>query len=730
MARQVIETGNAPNDGLGDSVRAAGSKINANFIEVYDDISVAQADIVTLDATLQQLSANVAPLVTLPGTVNALSATVDTIANNYVTQADIDTSIGLLTDSDSQTLTFNSGTNELTISDGNTVDLSGLSVDLTGYATESFVNTSIQTALSGVSAELVNDSTPQLGANLDTNGNDIVAPEDDNFAIQVLGSAGVLQLTAQSQVTLSSQGQVTIAGDSDNDTTGGLILSSGGGQLNIVANTAAGGVITVADVIWPSTKGATGTVLKIANGTTGQLEWGTSSSVGSINDLSDVDISSVAPTDGQALVWDANANEFVPGGGQTSIIAPIAFGFVDDTADGTGTGISWGSWNSGNATLDFTFDSAQPDANYSIITDSETFDNYFVGITNKTTTGFTAEFYDDTQSRTPSSFSPFTFIIYGSTPTVNVQTGTAGSSNVAYIDDLLDVDTTSAAPTNGQVLSWNGANWIPANAISDVVNDTTPQLGGTLDANGNEIDMGTNVITDAKVGNWDTAYGWGDHSSAGYLTSYLETDTLDAVTTRGGTTTNNISVGAITCTGITTGGTGDTEIVASQNLNLEAGNAVVVVGAPIRLGSFTTTERNGLAPTLGDMIYNNEYERIESYSSAGWGASSTTHVFVLGANGTSDFTFSDSKNAWFPTTENDPVLYLRRGETYIFENNSGGSHPFEIRVASGGAAYSVGVTNNGASTGLIKFTVPMSAPATLYYQCVTHSGMGNTINIV
>ena len=26
------------------------------------------------------------------------------------------------------------------------------------------------------------------------------------------------------------------------------------------------------------------------------------------------------------------------------------------------------------------------------------------------------------------------------------------------------------------------------------------------------IDMGTNTITDTKVGQWDNAYGWGDHS--------------------------------------------------------------------------------------------------------------------------------------------------------------------------------------------------------------------------
>ena len=56
----------------------------------------------------------------------------------------------------------------------------------------------------------------------------------------------------------------------------------------------------------------------------------------------------------------------------------------------------------------------------------------------------------------------------------------------------------------------------------DVVDDTTPQLGGTLDANGNTIDMGTNTITDTKVGQWDTAFAWGNHGSAGYISNLVE----------------------------------------------------------------------------------------------------------------------------------------------------------------------------------------------------------------
>ena len=71
-----------------------------------------------------------------------------------------------------------------------------------------------------------------------------------------------------------------------------------------------------------------------------------------------------------------------------------------------------------------------------------------------------------------------------------------------------------------------------AGYLSNVVEDTTPQLGGTLDANGQNIDMGVNVITDPKVGQWETAYGWGDHSTQNY-----------AVTT-GDTFTGNLTVSA------------------------------------------------------------------------------------------------------------------------------------------------------------------------------------------
>ena len=59
-------------------------------------------------------------------------------------------------------------------------------------------------------------------------------------------------------------------------------------------------------------------------------------------------------------------------------------------------------------------------------------------------------------------------------------------------------------------------------------------------------------ITDAASGtnvpNWDAAFGWGNHASVGYITGYTEVDTLDSVTSRGSSTTNDITIGKLTST--------------------------------------------------------------------------------------------------------------------------------------------------------------------------------------
>ena len=101
-------------------------------------------------------------------------------------------------------------------------------------------------------------------------------------------------------------------------------------------------------------------------------------------------------------------------------------------------------------------------------------------------------------------------------------------------------------------------------------------------------------------------------------------------------------------------------------------------------------------------------------------------AYTVTANGSSAYRFAG--NGVVSTADN-PDLHLIRGQKYRFVNNSGGSHPFQIRVSSGGSAYSTGVTNNGASSGNIDFAPTFDSPAQLVYQCTSHGGMVGNIYI-
>jgi len=182
-------------------------------------------------------------------------------------------------------------------------------------------------------------------------------------------------------------------------------------------------------------------------------------------------------------------------------------------------------------------------------------------------------------------------------------------------------------------------------------------------------------------------------SGGGFVGNLTGTATT-ATVAQGLTGTPSITVGAITATSATFSG----------NIGVGTTNANSAVSIA-----------NTAILNVGIVTANTYYGDASYIVSGKWTITGDGYSFIFVGIGLSIST-------------NDPVLYFARGCTYHIVNNDG-DHPFEIRDQNGGTAYNNGVVGNGQTMTTIKFTVPLDAPNTLYYQCPDHTGMGNTIRI-
>jgi len=174
------------------------------------------------------------------------------------------------------------------------------------YVVEGGVLISTTVDLTGI--EIVNDTTPQLGGNLHVNSFQIISTAAGNI-----------------QIAPDTTGVLEVMGNTGNDAAI---------QLNCEANThgiklkspphSAAASYTL---VFPNDTGSNGQALTTDG--TGVMSWTTPSTVGSINDLTDVDTTTAAPTDGQALIWDNANSEWVPG----SVAADLGTSSIDALQD-------------------------------------------------------------------------------------------------------------------------------------------------------------------------------------------------------------------------------------------------------------------------------------------------------------------------------------------------------------------------------------------------------------
>jgi hypothetical protein len=112
------------------------------------------------------------------------------------------------------------------------------------------------------------------------------------------------------------------------------------------------------------------------------------------------------------------------------------------------------------------------------------------------------------------------------------------------------------------------------------------------------------------------------------------------------------------------------------------------------------------------------------------------YTFQVAQNAKEDVNFrvgNNGNNAYLIDFQSNPTVTLVRGNTYTFSLVLDGVYPFYIKTEPTLGTtnqYSNGVINNGATTGIITFTVPQDAPDTLYYVNPTQLNMRGTFNVI
>lgn len=202
-----------------------------------------------------------------------------------------------------------------------------------------------------------------------------------------------------------------------------------------------------------------------------------------------------------------------------------------------------------------------------------------------------------------------------------------GLATTAYVDQMMasqqqGVDLTAFSVGAEPAGAGNGS--LTYNNQTGVFVYTPPDLSGFLGLNS------ISVSVQSASGNGALSYnsGTGVFSFTPPLLSNFitaETDTLDSVTDRDNVTTNTISVGGVTSSGVITAsqfnssGVGTPTIESASTLILNSADGVRVTGTgPFRLPSMSTTARDNLTPANGDMIYNATANKVQVYENGAW----------------------------------------------------------------------------------------------------------------
>ena len=222
----------------------------------------------------------------------------------------------------------------------------------------------------------------------------------------------------------------------------------------------------------------------------------------------------------------------------------------------------------------------------------------------------------------------------------------------AVVDDLSDVDTTTAAPNNGDALVWDGTNFVPGVTFSQSDFDNAFN-----NKKASDIELGT--ATDGSL-------------SDGAIVLESTDKTADAIDELN-EALNNIRIGvfvrSVTFTGSPTAGGEGTTVTLSLNVDgspnrydIDWGDGSNTNGTTDSTPSHTYTSNSGSPYTVTVRAYNN------SGSGAGSEASATNTDYIIIYTADPNAAFALYRNATGGSTLSGNNLYVIEGDSLYLQN--------------------------------------------------------------
>lgn len=265
----------------------------------------------------------------------------------------------------------------------------------------------------------------------------------------------------------------------------------------------------------------------------------------------------------------------------------------------------------------------------------------------------------------------------------------------SYLTEHPDVTAASSVNNTGQ----NFIQDITLDENGHVIGLVSAEATGTTGAITTETDPTVashiKAITTTQISNWDTAYGWGDHStqnyitladvaSAGYLTSYTETDPVFVASQAYNITSSNKS-----------------NWTTAYNESITAVSVVASVVDGVNKKTVNLSRRNGttLSATFTDISETGSggvTDTNDFVTGAAFSESANIPVLTLSIPNQTNVVSTGLENIVYTKAQIDNFKYLQAGDLSVTTASA-------TAAADGSLVYT---PDTGAGTGVLAFTKP------------------------